>query len=119
MTLVVIRNPNNFQMDINCATEEIPNIINEKEIEVLIIASIEILKRQKSKCGKDEVFKLVEDTIEENITREIFDETRDSIIESTFVKCSLISNRTCLSLMKMMKLRIQICKEISTILKKI
>ena len=45
-----------------------PNIIDDKEKEVLIIVSVETLKRQKSKCGKDEVFigryKLVKDTIE-------------------------------------------------------
>ena len=86
-------------MDINCTTEEIPNVIDGKEIEVLITASIETLKRQKSKCGKDKVFKLVKDTIE-NITRKIFGETIDSLIESGSVKCSLISNRTCLSLRK-------------------
>ena len=74
--------------------------IKDKEMEVLIIASIEALQHQKSKCGKDEEFKLVKDTIEENITREIFDKTLDSLIKSVSVKCSLISNRTCLSLRK-------------------
>ena len=39
-------------MDINYTTEEIPNTIDDKEIEVLIIASIEILKRQKSNAAK-------------------------------------------------------------------
>ena len=87
-------------MDINCTTEEIPNIIDDKEIEVLIIASTETLKRQKSKCGKHEVFNLVKDKIEENITRDIFDKTLDSLIESGSVRCSLISNRTCISLKK-------------------
>ena len=82
-------------MDINCATEEILNIIDDKEIEVLINASIETLKRQKSKCGKDELFKLMKDMIKENIIREVFDETLDSLIERGSVKCSLISNRTC------------------------
>ena len=38
----------------------------------------------KSKCGKDEVFKLVKDTIEENITREIFDETLKHKIHHSF-----------------------------------
>ena len=85
-------------MDINCTTEEIPNIIDDKEIEVLIIASTETLKRQKSKCRKDEVFKLVKDTIEENITRDIFDKTLDSLIGSGSGKCSLISKRTWLFL---------------------
>ena len=87
-------------MDINCTTEEIPNIIDGKEIEVLIIASIKPLQCQKSKCGKEEVFKLVEDTIEKVIIRYIFDKTLDSLIECGSVKCSLISNRTCLSLRK-------------------
>ena len=67
---------------------------------MLIIASIETLKRQKSKCGKDEVFKLVKDTTEESITRDILDKTLDSLIESGSVKCSLIPNRTCLSIIK-------------------
>ena len=69
-------------MDINCTTEEISNIIDDKEIEVLIIASIETLKSQESKCGKDEVLKLVKNMIEENITRDIFNKTLDSLIES-------------------------------------
>ena len=42
----------------------------------------------------------MKDTIKENIIREIFDKTLDSLIESSSVKCSLISNRTCLSLRK-------------------
>ena len=49
-------------MDISYTTEEILNTIDDKEIEVLIIASIKTLKGQKSKCSKDEVFKLVKDT---------------------------------------------------------
>ena len=65
---IAIKNPNNSQADLNWTTEEIPNIIDDKEIEVLINVSIETLKRQKSKWGKDEVFneryKLVKDTIE-------------------------------------------------------
>ena len=59
---------------------------------MLTIASIETLKRQKNKCGKDEVFKLVKDMIEENITREIFNKTLDCLIQSGSVKCSLISS---------------------------
>ena len=42
----------------------------------------------------------MKDTIEENITREIFDKTLYSFIESGSVKCSLISNGICLSLRK-------------------
>ena len=67
---------------------------------MFIIASVETLKRQKSKCGKDEVFVLAKDAINESITRDIFDETLNSLLESDSVECSLISNRTCLSLRK-------------------
>ena len=50
-------------MDINRTTEEAPNIIDGKEIEVVIIALIDTLNRQKGKCGKSEVFKLVKDPL--------------------------------------------------------
>ena len=43
-------------------------ILTTKEIEFLIIASIETLKRQNKKCGKGEVFALVKDSLEEAIT---------------------------------------------------
>ena len=62
-----------------------PNVVNEttnshvnigdKEIELLIIASIETLKRQNKKCGKDEVFALVKDSLEEAITMESFEKS--------------------------------------------
>ena len=81
-------------MDINYTTEETRSIIDNKEVELLIIVPIETLKRQKTKYGKDEVFKVVKDTTEENITRDIFDKTLDSLIKSDSVKCSLILNRT-------------------------
>ena len=73
-------------MDISCTTEQVPNIIDDKEIEVLIIVSIETLNREKSKWSKDEVFKLVKDTIEGSITRDIFDKILDSLIESGSVE---------------------------------
>ena len=36
--------------------------IDNKEIELLIIATTETIKRQNKKCGKDEVFALVNDS---------------------------------------------------------
>ena len=42
--------------------------IDDKKIELITIASIETLKRQNKKCGKDEVFALVKDSLEEAIT---------------------------------------------------
>ena len=56
-------------------TEEASRNIKHKELETLIIASIETLKRQKMMCGIDEVRKLVQDSLEEIISRETFDKT--------------------------------------------
>ena len=56
-------------------TEEATSVMEHEELETLIIASIETLKRQKIKCGIDEVLKLVQDSLEENTSRESFDKT--------------------------------------------
>ena len=56
-------------------TKEAPRNIEHKELETLIVVSIETLKRQKMKYGIDEVPKLVQDSLEENISRESFDKT--------------------------------------------
>ena len=75
---MTIRNPDNFQMDISWATDDTPNINDDK---VFIIASVETFKRQKCKCGKDEVLVLAKDAIKDDITREIFDKTINPLID--------------------------------------
>ena len=62
-------------------TEEAPSVIEHEELEALVIASIETLKRQKVKCGIDEVLKLVQDSLEEKISRESFDKNLQFLIE--------------------------------------
>ena len=52
------------------------------------------------KCRIDGVLKLVQDSLEENISRESFDKTLQSLIDSDFVKSVSISNRICLSIPK-------------------
>ena len=74
--------------------------IEIKEIELLIIASIETLKRQNKKCGKDEVFALVKDSLEEAITMESFEKSLALLQASHSIKCNIISNRTCVSIPK-------------------
>ena len=49
--------------------------IGGKEIELLIVASIETLEHQNKKCGKDEIFALVKDSLEEAITTESFEKS--------------------------------------------
>ena len=69
-------------------------------METLIVASIETLKRQKMKCGIDEVRKLVQDSLEENISRESFDKTLQLLIDNDSVKSNSVSNRVRLSIPK-------------------
>ena len=69
-------------------------------LETLIIASIETLKRQKMKCGIDEVRKLVQDSLEENISLESFGKTLQHLIDNDSVKSSSVLNRVCLSIPK-------------------
>ena len=81
-------------------TEEAPRNIEHKELETLIVASIETLKRQKMKRGIDEVRKLVQDSLEENISRESFDKTLQLLIDNESIKSNSASSRVCLSIPK-------------------
>ena len=81
-------------------TGQAPKNIKSKELETLIIAAIETLKRQKMKCGIDEVCKLVQDSLEENISLERFEKTLQYLIDNDSVKSSSVLNRVCLSIPK-------------------
>ena len=74
--------------------------IEYKELETLIVASIETLKRQKMKCGIDEVPKLVQDSLGENISRESFDKTLRLLIDNNSAKSNSVLSRICLSIPK-------------------
>ena len=80
--------------------EKASSVIEKEELETLIIASIETLNRQKMKCRIDEVLKLVQDSLKENIIRENFGKTLQFLIDNDSVKCNSVSNRVCLSLPK-------------------
>ena len=54
-------------------TEEARRNIEHKELETPIIASIETLKQRKMKCRIYELRKLIQDSPEENSSRESFD----------------------------------------------
>ena len=71
--------------------------IDDKEMEFLIISSIETRKRQNKKCSKDEFFALVKDSLEEAITMESFEQSLALSQASHSIKYNIISNRTCLS----------------------
>ena len=70
--------------------------IGEEELALLIKTSIQTLKRKKKKCGRKEVFNLVNESIEYKISLETFNETLNSLIENEAVTL----NRECISLPK-------------------
>ena len=74
--------------------------IDDKEIELLIIASIVTVKRQNKKRGKDEVFALVKDSLEEATTMASFEKSLALLQASNSIKFNIISNRTYLSIPK-------------------
>ena len=69
-------------------------------MKTLIVASIETLKHKNKKCGKEEVFHLVQESVESEVTKEIFEGRLDALVESYSVKIKLLGTRTCLSLPK-------------------
>ena len=62
--------------------EDVPHIIEGRDletliaasIETLIVASIETLKRNNKKCGKDDVLHLVQESADNQVTKEHFEE---------------------------------------------
>ena len=77
-----------------------PQFVDEKELEILIIATIATLKRKKKKCGLEEVFNLVKISLETGLTRENFNECLGNLISNKSVKHITINSRECLSLPK-------------------
>ena len=75
-----------------------PTIEND-EVELLIIASIQTLKRKNKRCGRDEVFELVKgSTDDDTVTKDTFDKLLNQLINNNSVKLNTVGNRGCLSL---------------------
>ena len=77
-----------------------PQFVDEKELEILIIATIATLKIKNKKCGPEEVFNLVKISLETGLTRENFNECLSNLISNKSVKNITINSRECLSLPK-------------------
>ena len=74
--------------------------ISEDQLALLITTSIQPLKRKKKKCGREEVFNLVNESIECKISSEAFNEILNSLIENESVIINSFQNRECISLPK-------------------
>ena len=60
---------------------------------------METLKQRNKKCGKDEVFQLFRDSVDD-VIKEIFDKLLELLIQNQSVRLNIIGNRECLSLPK-------------------
>ena len=77
-----------------------PDHIEDNEIETLIITIISTLKRSSKKSGRNELFDLVQTSLETDITRETFDKLLQNMVESEGAELRTVGDRTCLSLPK-------------------
>ena len=80
--------------------EEVPHIIEGRDLETLIVASIETLKRNNKKYGKEEVLHLVQESVDSKVTKEHFEELLHKLIKCHSVQIKLDGTRTCLPLPK-------------------
>ena len=77
----------------------VPHIVKGNDLETLTVAPMQTLKPNNKICGKEEVFHLVQESVESEVTKEIFEERLDALVESHSVKIKLPETRT-LSLRK-------------------
>ena len=80
--------------------EEVPHITEGRKLETLIVASIETLKRNNEKCGKEEVLHLGQESVDSEVTKEHFEELIDKLIKCHSVQIKLVTTLTWLSLPK-------------------
>ena len=75
-------------------TDETNNhFVNEKDLEILVIASIQTLKRGNKKCGREEVYRLVNNSLNKDITREAFELILNPMIKNHSVNLNVIGKR--------------------------
>ena len=67
-----------------------PALADEKDIEMFIIAVIATLKRSSKKGGTNEVFELLQNSLDSDITHETFDELLRNMFGVNVVKIQTI-----------------------------
>ena len=62
--------------------------VDNTELQTLILASIQTLKRNNKKCGTEEVFQVVLECLESDIDKEYFEKIVEFLIKNRKVKTS-------------------------------
>ena len=76
------------------------HIAKGRDLETLIVASRETLKRNNKKCSKEEVLHLVRDFIDSEIIKDNYEALLDELIKCDSVQIKLVGIQTCLPLPK-------------------
>ena len=69
-------------------------------METLIVASIETVRHNNKKCGKEEVLHVAQESVDSEVIKGHFEELLDKLIKCHSVQIKLLRTRTCLSLPK-------------------
>ena len=69
--------------------DNVPHILEGKNLKTLLVASIQTLKHNSKKCGKEVFHLVVQEYVESEVTKEIFEEL-DALVESHSVKLKLL-----------------------------
>ena len=80
--------------------EEVPHIIEGRDLKTLIIASIETLKGNNKKWGEEKVLHLVQEFVDSEVKKEHLEELLDKLIKYHSVQTKLVGTQTCLSYRK-------------------
>ena len=80
--------------------EEVPHLVEGRDLKTLIAASLETLKRSNSKCGKEKVLHLVQESVDNEVRKEHFEKRLNKLIKYHSVQAKLVGTRTCLSISK-------------------
>ena len=73
--------------------------VEDRELEMLLIASIQTLKWGNKKCRRDEISRLFRDSVDD-VTKETFDKLLELLIQNQSVRLNIVGNGECLSLPK-------------------
>ena len=80
--------------------EEVPYMVEGRDLKTLIVTSTETLKRSNKKCGKEKVLHLVQKSVDNEITKEHLEELLNKLRKCYSVQIKLVGTQTCLSISK-------------------
>ena len=80
--------------------EEVPHMVEGRDLKTLIAASLETLKRSNNKCGKESILHLAQESVDNEVRKELFEKRLNKLIKCHSVQAKLVGTRTCLSMSK-------------------